>query len=64
MDELLKLTDRCHKYGMEYLDSCKNFVYENKDVITNVVNVACATAMVGMISKATVEIVHAINDKK
>lgn len=63
MDKLLKLTDRYHNYCMDYLESCEKFVHENKDVITNVVNVACGTAMVGMISKAAVEIAHAINEK-
>lgn len=63
MDKLLKLTDSYHNYCMDYLESCEKFVHENKDVITNVVNVACRTAMVGMISKAAVEIVRAINEK-
>lgn len=61
MDNLLKITDRCHNYCMEYLESCEKFVHENKDVIADVVNMSCKTAMVGMVSAAAVEIVRAVN---
>lgn len=64
MDNFLKLTDKFHGYYMDYLESCEKFVHENKDMITDVVNVACGTAIVGMISKASVEIVRMINEKK
>lgn len=63
MDKLLKLTDKCHAYCMDYLENSEKFVHENKDVITDIVNVACATAMVGMISKAAVDIARAVNEK-
>lgn len=64
MDKLLELTDKCHAYCMDYLENSERFVHENRDVITDIVNVACATAMVGMISKAAVDIARAINEKE
>lgn len=64
MNKLLKLTDRYHTYCIDYLESCEKFVHENKDVITNVVNVACGTVIVKVISEAAVDIVRVINKNK
>lgn len=58
------LMNTVHGYCMDYTKMSFDFIHENKDLVKDIVDISCKTAMVACVAKASVSIAKFMSDVK
>lgn len=58
------LMNTVHGYCMDYTKMSFDFIHENKDLVKDIVDISCKTAMVACVATASVSIAKFMSDVK
>lgn len=58
------LMNTIHGYCMDYTNASFKFIHENKDLVKDIVDISCKTAMVACVATASVSIAKFMSDVK